>query len=332
MRRKIWPKNFHKNFWVLGLIVSALILNWPIFSKAIQLEGWQIKSEKLPQSLESERTPASNENLGESEAILSLNLDKEETPLADEFLAKTLELINEARQNNNLKPLKINPLLSEAALLKANDMSENNYFSHYSPTGVSPWYWFKKVNYSYEIAGENLAADFETPQTMVSAWLNSTTHKANILNSQYTETGLAKVFGNYKGKKAMLVVQLFAKPLYTVDQKIEVIVKINSPLNYNASQAKIYYSNENLELESINFTNSAFAFNFSNEDRLSGLIEIYGLAPFPGLLGENEWLRLSFRVKSSGPIKIWWGNNLKVLANDGLATEIKAKTIGDISL
>ena len=77
-------------------------------------------------------------------------------------LTKTalIQLTNQERQSLGLSTLKENSTLDQAAQQKAQDMLSSDYFSHYSPTGVCPWYWFKKVGYNYQLAGENLAIGF----------------------------------------------------------------------------------------------------------------------------------------------------------------------------
>ncbi len=122
------------------------------------------------------------------------------------------ELTNKTRVEYNLNPLKYSLKLEEASKLKAEDMLKNNYFNHYSPTGISPWYWFDKVGYKYSYAGENLAMGFIDAETLHNAWLNSPLHKANILNKNYTEFGTAIVKGVINGKETTIVVELFAKP------------------------------------------------------------------------------------------------------------------------
>jgi len=102
-------------------------------------------------------------------------------------------LSNEARQAAGLSPLKQSPVLDQAARDKALDMLAKNYFSHNSPDGISPWYWFNKNNYAYKFAGENLAVDFFESKDVVDAWMNSSTHKFNILSNNYQEIGVAVV-------------------------------------------------------------------------------------------------------------------------------------------
>ena len=106
-----------------------------------------------------------------------------------------------------------NPLLSRAARLKAQDMASRSYFAHTSPQGLTPWYWLEQVGYKYTLAGENLAVNFSKPSDITDAWLNSPAHRANILNSGYTETGTGTAWGFYKGKKTLFVVQFFGKPI-----------------------------------------------------------------------------------------------------------------------
>lgn len=108
--------------------------------------------------------------------------------------------------------LKINQALVAAAQLKANDMASKGYFAHVSPTGVDPWYWFKQAGYKYVRAGENLAVNFSDSKDLHTAWMNSPGHRANIVNANYSEIGIATANGMYKGQEAVFVVQLFGQP------------------------------------------------------------------------------------------------------------------------
>lgn len=123
-----------------------------------------------------------------------------------------VDLANEDRSTLGLKDLSINDKLVEAAQMKANDMAEKSYFAHISPDGKTPWYWIKQSGYTYVYAGENLAVNFFDSEDVEDAWMNSPTHKANILNNHYTEIGIATAPGMYKGKKTTFVVQMFASP------------------------------------------------------------------------------------------------------------------------
>lgn len=125
--------------------------------------------------------------------------------------AKLIELVNNERIANGLKSLKINDKLSQAAEGKAQDMLVNAYFAHTSPTGITPWYWLEKNDYNYVAAGENLAKDFTDSEYVHKAWMNSPSHKANIMNENYQEIGIAVVEGEINGKKTLLAVQFFGK-------------------------------------------------------------------------------------------------------------------------
>lgn len=129
-----------------------------------------------------------------------------------------VDLANKDRQELKAGQLEISPVLVEAATLKAEDMAENGYFAHTSPDGVTPWYWFKEVGYDYTYAGENLAVNFSDSEKLHQAWLDSLSHRENIINSNFTEIGIATAKGEYKGKEAVFVVQLFGRPRIAVVQ------------------------------------------------------------------------------------------------------------------
>lgn len=127
---------------------------------------------------------------------------------------KLYQLVNEQRQKNNLPPLVLNSSLSLAAQKKAENMFQENYWSHYSPDGKTPWDFILGANYKYEYAGENLAKNFLFSNGVVDAWMNSTAgHRENILKKEYTEVGYAIVNGILNGEQTTLVVQLFGTPL-----------------------------------------------------------------------------------------------------------------------
>lgn len=124
-------------------------------------------------------------------------------------------LTNQARQSAGLAPLAVNGLLAQAAQGKANDMVVNQYFAHTSPANVTPWDWFKRAGYSYKFAGENLAKDFATSESLVDAWLASPSHRKNIMNANYTEIGIAVSTGEINGVSTIVVAQMFGAPLQT---------------------------------------------------------------------------------------------------------------------
>lgn len=126
--------------------------------------------------------------------------------------AVVVDLTNKERSQYEIAPLVRNEILDTAAQLKAEHMAKNEYFAHYSPTGVSPWYWFDQVGYVYAHAGENLAIHFTDSTEVVNAWMKSPTHRQNIVGPQYTEIGVGTAKGTFEGYDTVYVVQLFGAP------------------------------------------------------------------------------------------------------------------------
>jgi len=126
---------------------------------------------------------------------------------------KVYQETNQQRLKLNLSSLHYNQKLSDSAVKKAEDMLKNNYWAHNSPTGATPWDFLKAEKYEYSIAGENLAKDFYDTNSMMKAWMNSPTHRDNIINSKYQEIGIGVVSGVLNGVKTTIVVQHFATPI-----------------------------------------------------------------------------------------------------------------------
>lgn len=120
-----------------------------------------------------------------------------------------IELTNKERVSAGLPALKENKLLDEAATAKAADMFSRSYWAHNAPDGTEPWTFILNSGYSYLHAGENLARDFRDPASVVAAWMNSTSHKANLMSPKYQDIGVAVVDGKLNGVETTLVVQLF---------------------------------------------------------------------------------------------------------------------------
>ncbi|MCX6766253.1 MAG: CAP domain-containing protein [Candidatus Moranbacteria bacterium] len=131
------------------------------------------------------------------------------TVASDITVEKVIELTNASRAEAGESALTVNSKLSQAAETKASDMVANNYFSHTSPAGATPWSWIQKENYDYIYAGENLAMDFHAAENMEEAWMASPTHRANILNQNYHEMGTAVKEGIINGHDTILVVVMF---------------------------------------------------------------------------------------------------------------------------
>ena len=114
------------------------------------------------------------------------------------FEAEVVRLVNDIRVENGLQPLKANWELFRVARYKSQDMLDKGYFSHTSPTYGSPFQMMKAFGISYRTAGENIAMGYSTPQAVVDGWMNSSGHRANILNASYTQIGVGYVSrGNY---------------------------------------------------------------------------------------------------------------------------------------
>lgn len=110
-----------------------------------------------------------------------------------------LNLVNDERAKAGLKPLKMSEELRSIANLKAKDMADNNYFSHTSPTYGSPFQMLQDFGVHYSAAGENIAAGQKTPQEVMNAWLNSSGHRANILNANFDTLGVGVYYGGTYG-------------------------------------------------------------------------------------------------------------------------------------
>ncbi len=134
------------------------------------------------------------------------------TNVSDEGL---LEATNRSRTENNLPVLTINSRLDKAAQAKANDMAQRNYWSHNTPDGKEPWYFIEQAGYGYYRAAENLAYGFDTSKLTVVGWMNSPSHRANVLDPALSEVGfgIANV-ANYQDKGAQtIVVAMYGKPI-----------------------------------------------------------------------------------------------------------------------
>ena len=127
----------------------------------------------------------------------------------DITIEKILLLVNQEREKQKLEPLTLSQDLNTAAENKSVDMFDKNYWAHISPTGTTPWEFITKTGYQYIYAGENLAKSFDNSEELVSAWMKSPTHRANILKPEYNEIGLSVKNGVLNGEETTLVVQEF---------------------------------------------------------------------------------------------------------------------------
>ena len=128
---------------------------------------------------------------------------------ADQYAAKVLDITNDKRAAAGCKALKLNSKLTKAAQKHSEDMAAKNYFSHDSQDGRSPCDRMADAGYSFGAAAENIAMGQQSPSDVMSSWMNSAGHKANIVNCTYTEMGLGYAVGN----GSPYWTQTFGKPL-----------------------------------------------------------------------------------------------------------------------
>jgi hypothetical protein len=131
-----------------------------------------------------------------------------------------IDMSNQYRINAGLSQLSTNQALTNSAQAKADDMANNSYFAHNSPSGSVPWDFFAAGGYSYSGAGENLALSNQSASSVVTGWYNSELHRANLLSSEFTEVGYGithvDVF-TYNGttyNNVFLVAAHYGTPLY----------------------------------------------------------------------------------------------------------------------
>lgn len=117
----------------------------------------------------------------------------EEDAAVTQYEQEVIRLVNEIRVQNGLSALTYNWELSRVARYKSQDMVDNRYFSHTSPTYGTPFQMIRSFGLSYRSAGENIAYGQRTPQAVVNAWMNSSGHRANILTAAYTQIGVGYV-------------------------------------------------------------------------------------------------------------------------------------------
>lgn len=126
-----------------------------------------------------------------------------------------LQSTNTQRTQNGATGLQVNSALNAAAQAKANDMIARNYWSHTTPDGQQPWIFMDGAGYKYQKAGENLAYGFATSSDTVTGWMNSQTHKDNMLDTAFSEVGFGFANGenfNSSGEETV-VVAMYGKPV-----------------------------------------------------------------------------------------------------------------------
>lgn len=176
-----------------GIDLTAFGISLPDFSGTPETPATQTPAQETP-------APAKSSAPETSTPVDTGSSDTNTTADAGtlSFEEQVAALVNEQRAANGLSPLTLNAKLSDAARAKSQDMHDNNYFSHTSPTYGSPFAMLTAFGISYSSAGENIAMGYATPEAVMEAWMNSSGHRANILNASYTQIGVGYVAdGNY---------------------------------------------------------------------------------------------------------------------------------------
>ncbi|QQG41010.1 MAG: hypothetical protein HYV37_01660 [Candidatus Levyibacteriota bacterium] len=127
----------------------------------------------------------------------------------DVSVERLLQLTNDERQNKGLRSLLLNDKLSKAAFLKGTYMLQKNYWAHNAPDGTTPWVFIRQTKYDYVYAGENLARGFTNSSDVVKAWMESPTHRDNMLSTNYKDIGFSVLEGKLLGEDTTLVVEMF---------------------------------------------------------------------------------------------------------------------------
>ena len=105
-----------------------------------------------------------------------------------DFASQVAALVNAERAKYGLSALTVDTKVQQAALVRAKETAQS--FSHTRPNGSSFSTALTEACVSYRTAGENIAYGQTTPQQVMNAWMNSSGHRANILNANYTTIGV----------------------------------------------------------------------------------------------------------------------------------------------
>jgi len=245
-------KIFYKIFIIVFILLSIFILRHDInlvLKNTFSFLNQNIKNEIIKISKKEELDiPNKADTPGALRVVTDLlEINKDRKLLKDNIIKFTNQ---ERIDNGNLLPLKENLTLNLSAGKKLQDMFSKQYFEHISPSGVGVSELGEQFGYDYILIGENLAlGNFKNDQDLVNAWMDSPGHKANILNSHYTEIGVAVGSGRFEDKDVWIAVQHFGTPRSicpVVDEVLTGVIDIN--------QNKIYEIEKELEirLEMIN--------------------------------------------------------------------------------
>jgi uncharacterized YkwD family protein len=188
---------FQNNFWAWWNKTAAPSQSpAPTQSAAPEAEP----SQKPVQSAEpTPSAPAESQIPAESAAPVESTPPAETQPEdTSTYETAILSLVNAERAKYGLSALTLDASLSKVAQAKAQDLHDNHYFAHESPTYGTPFEMMRAFGISYRSAGENIAMGYSSAQAVMTGWMNSEGHRANILNASYTTLGVGYVAdGNY---------------------------------------------------------------------------------------------------------------------------------------
>lgn len=217
-----------------------------------------------------------------------------------------LQLHNVERRKTNLPVLKLNATLSVSAQRKAQAMLDTNCWSHYCPTGVEPWQFYKEAGYVYTVAGENLAEGFLDAQAVMDAWMRSPTHRENVLRGDYEEVGFGIVQGRFQGRNSNVVIAVhFGTPYKSVPNPNDQTGGLPTPDILTPNNGS-YFNSSNVQISGVAQQASEVRL-FSNSELLTTVDATEGIFTYNGNFSEGQYTitaqsRIGERSAISAPI------------------------------
>ncbi len=243
-------------------IVSNFVINE--YDQAIKVSYPTNTNSDSSENVNSSSTANTGTSEAKSESALVIGIHKlTDTPgalrvanavLGQDGALTVKGVIGETNMNrrtvSGLPDLIENERLNNSAQKKVEDMFNKQYFEHVSPSGVGVSDLADEQGYEFIIIGENLAlGNFKNDEAVVTAWMNSPGHRANILNTKYTEIGVAVQKGTFEGKEVWLAVQHFGLPKDTcplIDQVLKAKIQLNQK-KINSMQRELSTAKKNID-------------------------------------------------------------------------------------
>lgn len=195
-------------------ICAIVLLSLLLFVLVLPKQAKEVAQKVLGQSVTLPSSTVLSSPVSTIARLLSPSAKDSATSLNDNDSALSVDDIINATNAERLKagllPLKTNDKLDQSAKIKVDDMITNQYFEHTSPSGKTVVDLANEVGYDYVVLGENLAVgDFTNVQDLLTAWMNSPGHRANILSTSYQDIGVYVAQGTYQGQTVWFAVQHF---------------------------------------------------------------------------------------------------------------------------